>query len=758
MSGGAGLKRLFWVGALVILLCGTTSGWGKELALFQDEALQGEPWTLKADNLVYEANTQTYEATGKVVIRQGDRRITADAVQVNVQTKVARLQGNVVIVLEEDILTGQSGQFNLATQSGEMTDARLFVKKNNFHVNAGLMRKTGENTYHAERAVITTCDADRPVWSFYSREIDVTLEGYATSVNTVMRLGPVPVMYLPYAVLPVKTTRQSGLLMPQYGQHRAGGSVVELPLFWAINNYMDATLYPMLISSRGFLSAGEYRYAASKSSGGTIRGGYIRDGKDDTPTPHRYFLEGMVNQELAPGLWAKGTVDMTSDFRYLRDFNFGYLGLNRYSQTLLDDYGRNLEQDDVKTRVSNLVLSKNFSQANLSFFGNYYQRLLSNDPRPFNKAPSLNLTTMLLPVFRDWPVHLDLDSAYTHYYQNLGLTGQRLELHPKLSVSPRLFGALDLYGRIGFRETAWRVDNHGDQGQLPDWQSRQLYDVKTGVGTSIFRDYGRDAGAGKYIRHVLQPQVLYWQSPRFNPGNFPWFDPRDLSWITFVNRNLPILDGYEPLGSVNALTYSLSNHILYRYTSAGGLPQTTELLWFRLSHSTFFNTTTIGLDGTNLRHNRFSDILAEVQLSPVRYLSVGFDLGTSPYREGFNRVDLKFSLHDAKWRNFLHVDYLYLKNYANQINSQVFVDLFNSFKVGVTNQHTFITDKQLETNYGIIFQRQCWGVSLNYADRSDDKRITFTLFIPGLIEKLPRGPMRQQVPRLTRDEYPEYLN
>ena len=28
--------------------------------------------------------------------------------------------------------------------------------------------------------------------------------------------------------------------MPQYGQHRAGGTVVELPLFWAINNYMDS--------------------------------------------------------------------------------------------------------------------------------------------------------------------------------------------------------------------------------------------------------------------------------------------------------------------------------------------------------------------------------------------------------------------------------------------------------------------------------------------------------------------------------------
>jgi len=752
------LKGLFWAVGLVVLLLGSGPGWGKEWELFRDEGQAGVPWTIKADNLVYHTATETYEANGRVEIRQGDRRINADTVQVNGQTKIARLQGNVVLVLDDDILTGKAGQFNLATRCGEMEDARLFVKKNNFHVDGALLRKTGENTYHAERAVITTCDADRPVWSFYSREIDVTLEGYATSINTVMRLGPVPVMFMPYAVLPVKTTRQSGLLMPQYGQHRAGGTVVELPLYWAINNYMDATLFPMLVSSRGFLSAGEYRYASSKTSGGTIRGGYIRDGKSDTPTDHRYFLEGMVNQELATNFWAKGTVDMVSDFRYLRDFNFGYLGLNSYSRSLLDDYGRNLEQDDVKTRVSQAILSKNFSQGNVSFFGNYYQRLLSNNPRPFNKAPSLNVGTLLLPPLENWPVYFEVDSAYTHYYQNLGLTGQRLELHPKLTVAPRLFNALDLSGRIGFRETAWRVDNHGDTTDLPDWQSRQLYDVKAGVSTSLMRDYGRDGTSTRYIRHFLQPQVLYWQSPRFNFNRFPQFDPRDLSWITRVNRNLPILDGYEPLGGVNALTYSLGNHVIYRYDAASGLPQVTELFWLRLSQSVFFNSTTIGLDGNNLKHHRFSDLLAEMQFSPIRYLSIGFDLGTSVYKEGFNRADLKFALHDSKWRNYLQVDYLYLKDYANQINSAVFVDLFNSFKIGVTNQHTFISDKQLETNYGVIFQRQCWGVSLNFADRSDDKRISFTLFIPGLIERLPRGPMRERGPSESRQEYPRYFN
>jgi LPS-assembly protein len=110
-----------------------------------------------------------------------------------------------------------------------MQGARLFLNKNHFHVDSPLMRKTGEHTFYAEDAKVTTCDADLPVWSFSARTLSVVLEGYATGRDGFLRLAGVPVLYLPLAVLPVTTTRQSGFLIPSYGQHRAGGSVVEAP-------------------------------------------------------------------------------------------------------------------------------------------------------------------------------------------------------------------------------------------------------------------------------------------------------------------------------------------------------------------------------------------------------------------------------------------------------------------------------------------------------------------------------------------------
>lgn len=733
------LSSLTLFTVLLLLLVGP--GWAQELELFKGEHFEGGPWTIKADKIIYDVNTRTYEAQGRVDIRQGNRRITADYIRVNETTKIATVRGHVVVVLEGDIFTGQTGHFNLATRCGELENARLFLKRNHFHVDSALIRKTGEYTYHAERCVVTTCDADRPVWSFYARELDVVLEGYATGKSTVMRVGPLPVLYLPYAALPVKTIRQSGLLMPQFGQHRAGGTVVELPFYWAINNHSDATLYQMLISSRGYMQGVEYRYAWNKKSGGTMRFSYIRDGEEEAPTSHRYWVAGMLDQEL-PGNWqTKLTVDRVSDRRYLRDFNFGYLGLNRYSDTLLETYGRGLEAEDVKTRVSSLLLTRNFSLANLTAFSRYYQRLLTENPRPWHKVPALNLSSLRLPL-RGWPLQLGFDSSYTHYFQNHGLTGHRLDLHPQVLLPVRLLGAVDFETCFGLRETAYRVDNRGDQPELATYLGRQLYDLKINLGTVLCRDYGRRRESSEFVRHIVRPEVTYWNMPDYNADRLPPFNPWDLGWRDKTNRNLPILEGDNPLGGVNAVTYALTNSFLRRYTDSQARLQVRELLWLRLSQSCFFNSASMGLDGIPQPHHRFSDILAESWFYPIDNLSIGVDLGTSPYREGLNRVDLKFLYQDLKRQNYLGVDYLYLKNYAQQINTVVFLNLFRSIKTWITHQHTFITEQRIETQYGLVFQRQCWGLSLNFADRADDKRVSFMIFIPGLGEKLLRAPVQ----------------
>jgi hypothetical protein len=150
----------------------------------------------------------------------------------------------------------------------------------------------------------------------------------------------------------------------------------------------------------------------------------------------------------------------------------------------------------------------------------------------------------------------------------------------------------------------------------------------------------------------------------------------------------------------------------------------------------------MGLDGTPEHHHPFSDFLGEMEVYPMRQVTMGLNLGVSPYQEGFDRADFKLTVLDAKRQNYLSLNYIFINDFAKQINVETYLNLMQSLKTWVTYGHTFETNKKLEHKYGIILQQQCWGIALSYTERPDDKRVGFTLFIPGLGEKMKRSPVR----------------
>jgi LPS-assembly protein len=738
------------IGGLICLIAGN-AGAMMQMELFKPERLEGGPWQIRAEKLTYDAANHLVSAEGQVSIQQGERRITADRVEVNEATKIARVQGNVVLVLGEDIFTGQEGQFNLATRCGEMQGARLFLKKNHFHVDSPLLRKTGDTTYYAEEAKVTTCDADQPVWSFSARKLSVVVDGYATGRNGLMRLAGIPVLYLPVAVLPVMTSRQSGFLMPSYGQHRAGGSVVEAPIFLAISNFSDATLYQTVLSNRGYMQGVEYRRRGYDEAAANFRFFYINDSYapyNENTTNRRYWAAGMINQPI--GDWeARGTLDRVSDSNYLADFNFGYMGLNRYSRDLLMEFGRDLEQEEVNTRVSNFLLTRNFAVANFTTYTRYYEKLINNDPNLFNRVPGVSLLTVPLKM-GGLPVYLGLDTSYNYFYQNHGMTGDRMDFHPKVMVQGQPLPGISFGSRVGFRETLFRVDHGVREGPPEEPIPRQLFDSMVGLSGAWSRDYGRSAEASSFFRHIVRPEVAYWNVPRYNAKRYPQFDPLDQGWVAQVNRNLPVQDGDDPVGGVNALTYGISNNVLWRTTNQQGQSSVRDIFWFRLSQSAFFNQTNMGLDGNPVFHHAFSDFWGEMQFYPLRQIALGTNVGVSPYREGFDRADFKVTILDSQRQNYVNLNYVYVKDFAKQINVETYLNLMRSVKTWVTYGHTFETNNKLERRYGVILQRQCWGVVLSYTDRPNDQRIGFTVFIPGLGEKLKRSPVK--FPDETKDK------
>jgi len=734
-------NKTLWVWMWVILCLGTGAVWAEEVPLFPKQSFAGGPWRLRASQLVYDAPSRTYTAEGRVEIVQGDRRLTAEWAQVHETTKIVRLKGNVVLILEGDIFSGQEGTFNLVTRSGEMRGARLFLQRNHFRLDSALIRKTGEHTFYAEEATVTTCDADRPAWSFKTRKMSVVLEGTARGRGNTLRLGGLPVFYTPFLTLPALTKRQSGLLIPNVELSKASGTVLEFPIYWAISNHADATFYQNYLSKRGYMQGVDLRYRGRRDAAGELRFVYLKDGRRDTQVVNRYWAAGMVDQRLTSNLDMRLTLDHVSDSAFLERFNFGYLGISRYSRDLLANFGRQLEPQEIKTRVSTLLVSGNFPWANITTFGRNYQKLRADEPFPFNQAPGAQLTTLTMPV-KNLPLMVGLESSYGYFLQEQGGRGHRLDFHPQAWLQTKLLSVLSFEGRAGFRETIFLVDKADPERRRVDTVTRQLYDIKASLASSWYKDYGRGQGTqGEFYRHYLRPEVTYWNMPFYSPQRLPYYRPFDWGWVDRTSRNLPVREGDDPLGGINTVTYGFSSNLLRRWENAQGQAVVQDVVWFRLLQGVFFNNFHMGLDGLPQPHHRFSDFLGEVEVYPFRRVTLGSEVALSPYEEGFTRAKVKFIFFDHERQKYLNVNYVLIKDFANQINVTTYINLLPSVKTWFTFNHTFRFDNKLERRYGIILQRQCWGVAFAYTDRPDDQRISFSLIIPSLIGKFRRLPV-----------------
>lgn len=70
----------------------------------------------------------------------------------------------------------------------------------------------------------------------------VEIDGYAQLFHSTFDVKNTGIFYSPFMVLPAKTTRQSGLLPPDYGISDKRGFYYTQPYFWAIDESHDMTV------------------------------------------------------------------------------------------------------------------------------------------------------------------------------------------------------------------------------------------------------------------------------------------------------------------------------------------------------------------------------------------------------------------------------------------------------------------------------------------------------------------------------------
>ena len=162
--------------------------------------------------------------------RRGDRRgprqrcpahgrdsLKADFARYFRSTRWIFLKGSVKALWQEDQLEAEEAEFDIVNQEGWLKKGRLFVSGPHLYFSGDVIRKLRGDEYTFKNAKITACDGDEPAWSLSAESGEITIDGYARLRKADFRVGGRTAMYTPHLILPVKTRRQSGLLVPDTG-------------------------------------------------------------------------------------------------------------------------------------------------------------------------------------------------------------------------------------------------------------------------------------------------------------------------------------------------------------------------------------------------------------------------------------------------------------------------------------------------------------------------------------------------------------
>ena len=279
--------------------------------------IQGLPVIFTADTISYDEEAGIALAEGNVEIGWGEQTIRADKIRYDARSGEVEFVGHVLYEQDGDEFSFERIVLNTRTELGALYQGRIRIGSSNYQIASEKFEKTGKRSFFLRKGELTTCPCDpEPDWKFGIGRSKVTIDRYAVARDVTFNIRGVPVLWLPWAAFPVKLTRQSGFLLPSFSHSSSKGSSVQIPYYWAINRWSDATFTLDAMSERGFRPEAEYRFVLNNASEGAVRATHFFD---RVAGDSRYRFYGENRFRYSEHWSSNARWDIPSDERYYVD-------------------------------------------------------------------------------------------------------------------------------------------------------------------------------------------------------------------------------------------------------------------------------------------------------------------------------------------------------------------------------------------------------------------------------------------------------
>ncbi len=655
---------------------------------------------LNADNVVQDRQFDEFIAEGSVHAVYGDVAIRADRVVYRAASSELQAEGNVWVTWPAGTLHGASVNVSLDTLTGVVFDGTFSSADGEVRFQGAKIEKTGDDTYHVEDAKLTSCACDPPDWSFTGGDVDITVGGYASGFGTTFRLWDVPAVWAPYLIVPVKTERETGLLIPRFGYSDRRGFQLEQPFFWAIARNVDATFTLETSTEERLGGQVDFRYIRTLTSAGEISGRYFQeqDPRDATTDSEgnpvsgkverqRYAVEAFHDEILAPGVRGKVLVDVLSDTEVNRDLSDDEtLRARRFSQ-------------------SKVTLTSSWRRWSLLGAVRWYENMVTDSNNELQELPEVTLRGIRQPV-PGTPVLLDFRSDATDFYRREGADGLRWDTSPRFFI-PIEISHFNLEPSIIPRTTVYYADVAlaeestdpltGETSTITRLErttaARLLPQLNVSLDTTLSRVFRGDAKDPNETRwkHEIDPYVTY-------------------DWIPEVDQSgLPSFDRADRINQKSLVTYGVEQTLFSRTGGQGNIQQWLDVI---LEHS-------FDLLGDTCE-NGVCPVHGEVAFSPWRALSMSAYTDWDPESHRFADYTLKVGLADSRGDRFT-TRYRFVADRIEDVSVGGRLVLWEGTALYGLTRYDQLNSQLLENRGGLHFTApcDCWGFDLWVIDRTN---------------------------------------
>ncbi len=660
---------------------------------------------------------------GNVKLRRGDQFLGTDHLTYNSETGQYTAQGSIRYQDSGMRIVADRAQGNQETDTHTISDLRYQLIQRRGNGGAEKIELTGQqgaligSTY-------STCDPAQRAWELRAQRIDIDTEkGMGVARSATLRIGKVPVLYVPYFMFPIDDRRRTGLLYPSLSLSGRNGFDWRQPIYLNLAPNYDATLQPRLMAKRGILLGGEFRWLYEQGRG-EVSGNWMPKDKLPENEPERYSggplpesnrgqfgLNAIHN--FNPTWYATANLGWVSDTHYLEDFSNSLYGVSSYS---------------IRSETGLFGRGERWSAGLMADHYQLTDYLLTDANLPFHRLPRAYV--QWAQPFGRW-IEAGIDAEAVRFDHEQFNGGSRIDVKPYVSMS--LEGASwFIRPKLAWRYTGYQLDGNAtsrasefaDRYGVPvtpdlvaqfndDAPTRSL--PITSVDAGVYFDRHTKIRGDDYL-HTLEPRLYYLNVPYRDQGGLPLFDtgPMTFSWGQLFRENR--YTGPDRQTDATQLTTALTSRLI-------SADDGRERLAASIGQIRYFDDSQVTLPGETAVARGKSAWIADVGVSPSDRWTINAAYQWDPKRRGQDLASLRarYLIGDT---GVVNVGYRYRRNAAfrpgfdlpgtedliEQADVSFLYPINQNWSVVGRYYYSILDKKELETIAGVQWESCCLAV------------------------------------------------